>query len=70
MIYFCDESSIRSDYHTGATLAPIGDTPVMEATGPRSSAMRRGVVSTPRPESRRTRPQKARSRRNSDTCGT
>jgi len=36
-IYFGDESSIRSDYHSGATWAPIGETPVIETTGARYS---------------------------------
>lgn len=37
MIYFGDESSIRSDYHTGTTWAPVGETPVVEVTGRRFS---------------------------------
>ena len=32
-IYFADESGIRSDYHTGHTWAPKGETPVITATG-------------------------------------
>ena len=36
-IYFADESGIRSDYHTGTTLAPVGETPVVEVTGSRFS---------------------------------
>ena len=36
-IYFADESGIRSDYHTGTTWAPIGETPVIEVTGRRFS---------------------------------
>jgi transposase len=36
-IYFADESGIRSDYHTGTTWAPTGQTPVIEATGSRFS---------------------------------
>jgi transposase len=36
-IYFADESGIRSDYHTGTTWAPQGQTPVVEATGRRFS---------------------------------
>jgi hypothetical protein len=36
-IYFADESGIRSDYHTGATWAPQGETPVVEAMGKRFS---------------------------------
>lgn len=34
-IYFADESGIRSDYHTGTTWAPAGETPVLEARGRR-----------------------------------
>lgn len=37
MIYFGDESGIRSDYHTGTTWAPQGQTPVVQATGRRFS---------------------------------
>ena len=36
-IYFADESGMRSDYHTGTTWAPQGQTPVVEATGRRFS---------------------------------
>nr|WP_291866326.1 IS630 family transposase [Accumulibacter sp.] len=36
-IYFADESDIRSDYHTGTTWAPEGQTPVVEVTGRRFS---------------------------------
>lgn len=31
-IYFADEACIRSDYHTGTTWAPVGETPVVEVT--------------------------------------
>jgi transposase len=34
-IYFHDESGIRSDFHSGTTWAPIGKTPIVEATGAR-----------------------------------
>lgn len=34
-IYFGDESSIRSDYHSGTTWAPKGKTPVVQSTGAR-----------------------------------
>jgi transposase len=37
IIYFGDESGIRSDYHAGTTWAPKGQTPVIEATGARFS---------------------------------
>ena len=36
-IYFGDESSIRSDYHSGTTWAPKGETPIVKATGRRFS---------------------------------
>lgn len=36
-VYFADESGIRSDYHTGTTWAPVGETPVVEVTGRRFS---------------------------------
>lgn len=36
-LYFADESGIRSDYHTGMTWAPRGQTPVVEVTGRRFS---------------------------------
>jgi hypothetical protein len=31
-IYFADESGVRSDYHTGHTWAPKGETPVLSVT--------------------------------------
>ena len=34
-IYFGDEASVRSDYHSGTTWAPVGQTPVVEKTGAR-----------------------------------
>jgi transposase len=37
LIFFADESGIRSDYHKGHTWAPEGKTPVVEATGARFS---------------------------------
>ena len=36
-IYFGDEASVRSDYHSGTTWAPTGKTPVVESTGARFS---------------------------------
>ena len=35
LIYFADESGIRSDHHAGTTWAPVGQTPVVKATGAR-----------------------------------
>jgi transposase len=37
MLYFADESGLRSDYHSGTTWAPKGETPVVEVTGRRFS---------------------------------
>jgi transposase len=37
LIFFADESGIRSDYHAGTTWAPVGETPVVKATGARFS---------------------------------
>lgn len=36
-IYFADESGMRSDYHTGTTWSPKGQTPVVSVTGRRFS---------------------------------
>lgn len=36
-IFFCDESGIRTDYHSGTTWAPVGRTPVVRGTGSRKS---------------------------------
>ena len=36
-IYFGDEAGIRSDYHAGTTWAPVGQTPIVKATGARHS---------------------------------
>lgn len=45
-IYFQDESGIRSDFHSGRTWAPKGQTPVIEATGARFSLNMMGAIST------------------------
>ena len=50
-IYFADESGIRSDYHSGTTWAPVGETPVLEVTGRRFSLNMISAVS-PRGEFR------------------
>jgi transposase len=34
-IFFGDEASVRSDYHSGTTWAPLGETPIVPATGKR-----------------------------------
>jgi transposase len=45
-IYFQDESGIRSDFHSGKTWAPKGQTPVIEVTGARFSLNMMGAIST------------------------
>lgn len=42
---FADEAGIRSDYHTGTTWAPAGQTPVVTATGRRFSLNMLSAVS-------------------------
>lgn len=37
VIFFADEAGMRSDHHAGTTWAPVGQTPVVEATGARFS---------------------------------
>ncbi len=37
LIFFADESGIRSDYHAGTTWAPKGQTPLVKSTGARYS---------------------------------
>jgi transposase len=44
-IYFQDESGIRSDFHSGTTWAPRGQTPVIEVTGARFSLNMIGSIS-------------------------
>ncbi len=34
-VYFSDEAGVRSDFHSGTTWAPKGQTPIVEATGQR-----------------------------------
>jgi transposase len=45
-LYFGDEAGMRSDHHTGATWAPVGETPVVEATGRRFSLNMISAVGT------------------------
>jgi transposase len=35
LIFFADEAGVRSDHHAGTTWAPVGQTPVVKATGAR-----------------------------------
>jgi transposase len=37
VIFFADEAGMRSDYHAGTSWAPVGETPIVEATGARFS---------------------------------
>ena len=50
-IFFADEASVRSDYHSGTTWAPRGQTPVVPSTGARFSLNLISAVS-PRGEMR------------------
>ncbi len=50
-IFFADEAGVRTDFHSGTTWAPIGETPVVTATGERKSIMMVSAVS-PRGELR------------------
>ena len=34
-IYFADEAQVRSDYHSGTSWAPVGETPIVGSTGQR-----------------------------------
>ncbi|HEY6422983.1 MAG TPA: IS630 family transposase, partial [Pseudonocardiaceae bacterium] len=36
-VYFADEAGVRSDYHSGTTWAPVGQTPIVATTGTRHS---------------------------------
>lgn len=45
-IYFEDEYGIRSDFHAGTTWAPVGQTPVIRATGARFGLNMIAAVST------------------------
>ena len=47
VIYFQDESGIRSDFHSGTTWALKGQTPIIEATGARFGLNMMGAI-TPR----------------------
>lgn len=51
MIFFADEASVRTDFHSGTTWAPVGQTPVVEKTGKKDSIMMVSAIS-PRGELR------------------
>lgn len=44
-IYFADEAAVRTDHHGGTTWAPVGQTPVVAATGDRKSVSMISAVS-------------------------
>lgn len=44
-IFFADEAGIRTDHHAGTTWAPVGQTPVVMATGERKSVTMISAVS-------------------------
>lgn len=44
-IFFADEAGVRSDFHSGTTWAPVGQTPVVAATGARFSVNMVSAVS-------------------------
>jgi transposase len=46
VIYWGDESAIRSDYHSGTTWAPRGETPVIKSTGARFSVNMLSAISS------------------------
>jgi transposase len=50
-IFFADEANVRSDYHSGTTWAPVGQTPVVQRTGARHTLNMISAVS-PRGELR------------------
>jgi transposase len=44
-VYFCDEAEVRTDFHSGTTWAPVGQTPVVEVTGERGGVNMISAVS-------------------------
>jgi transposase len=44
-IFFADEAAVRTDFHAGTTWAPVGQTPVVAASGARRSIMMISAVS-------------------------
>jgi transposase len=45
-IFFLDEASVRTDYHSGTTWAPIGETPIVKGTGSRLSVNMISAINT------------------------
>src|SRR5829696_8363207 len=54
-IYFADEAGIRSDYHSGTTWAPVGQTPIVTSTG-RPPDIRSMAMGAARSDARRAVP--------------
>lgn len=46
-LYFGDEAAVRSDYHSGTTWAPVGQTPVIRSTGGKATVSMLSAI-TPR----------------------
>jgi transposase len=44
-VLFCDEAGVRTDYHSGTTWAPVGQTPIVVGTGNRTSVNMISAVS-------------------------
>jgi transposase len=44
-IFFGDEASVRTDFHSGTTWAPVGQTPIVRGTGKRKSVNMISAVS-------------------------
>ncbi|WP_326829862.1 IS630 family transposase [Streptosporangium sp. NBC_01810] len=45
-VFFADEAGVRTDYHSGTTWAPVGNTPIVIGTGSRVSANMFSAVNT------------------------
>lgn len=45
-LYFADEAALRSDHHAGTTWAPVGQTPVVSATGQRKTVSMLSAITT------------------------
>jgi transposase len=43
---FGDEASIRSDYHSGTTWAPVGQTPIIKSTGSKATVTMLSAITT------------------------
>jgi transposase len=45
-VFFLDEAGVRTDYHSGTTWAPIGETPIVKGTGSRLSVNMISAINT------------------------